>query len=125
MRAFAQANHRHAVEVRCRKGHARECRYIGNQSDVDQRLRQRIEDAPGLMITAHRQADEDVRDLVLHDEPRQVLDGAENVEIAGPVRWLIYDETDVLEAEPARMPQRMRSLAGDATGANDHGLRLV
>ena len=125
MRAFAQTDHGKTIEVRCGERQAGHARNIGDQSNLDQLLRDSVENLACFVVAVHRQGDEDVFDVVFLDKPGQVGRRAEDVEVAGEAGGAIFDEPNVLDAHPAYMPQNFRCPTRDASSADNDGERLV
>src|SRR5258707_8481017 len=105
MRALAQADDRQAIDVGRGERQARQVGHVGDEMDLDQRLRHDVEYAPGVVVATHRQGNEYVRDLVFQDERGQIGGGAGDVQGAGPAIWLVLDEAEGLYAPPADVAQ--------------------
>src|SRR5262249_51799819 len=98
---------------------------VGDQADLDQRLRQKREDPADVVVAVQRQGDEDVRDLVLADQFGQVGEVAHHVQVAAHPGGALLDEPHVLDPQPAHLVQGGSQPAGAAAGADDDAEGLV
>ena len=125
MRTLSEADEGLTIEVGGRQRQPGHAGHVGHQAHLDGGLRQDGEDAADVLVAAEGQGDEDVGDVVLLDQLRQLVEPADDVDVARQLAVLLLDEADVLDAQPADAEEGARQPAGVSAGADDEGEGLV
>src|SRR6516164_2858655 len=125
MRIFTQAYNGKPIDLRGAQRHRCQSRRIQDQSYFDYALGQRFINSANIRIALKGKGDENLTDSMFQNEPWQISDLAGYRQIACPVAWLIFNETEDVHARPASVTDGARSAPGHPSGADDQNGRGI